>query len=86
MPQTTSHLMLSDEERVELRRLVEEVGEQGAVELLAINRATLARALGSLPVRRATLIALRVVLERRQHRNESALADVATSQKETVGS
>jgi hypothetical protein len=74
--------MLSDEERIELRRLVEEVGEQSAVELLGVNRATLARALGSLPVRRATLIALRLVLERRRPCNRSALAAVAVSPEE----
>ncbi|WP_437656675.1 hypothetical protein [Sorangium sp. So ce1182] len=61
--------MLSDEERAELRRLVAEVGERGAVELLQFSRATLARALGSLPVRRATLIALRVVLQGRRPRD-----------------
>lgn len=69
MPQATSHLTLSDEERVELRCLVAEVGERGAVELLELNRATLARALGSLPVRRATLIALRLVLQGRRPRD-----------------
>jgi hypothetical protein len=75
--------MLLDEERAELRRLVDEVGEPAAVELLGVNRATLARALGSLPVRRATLTTLRLVLEKRRPRDWSGFANTAISQSET---
>jgi hypothetical protein len=66
MSQATSDQALSPDERAELHRLVNELGERAAVDRLGVNRATLARALGSLPVRRATVIALRVALTQRR--------------------
>jgi hypothetical protein len=65
---------LSAAERTELLGLVEELGELAACKLLEINRATLARAIACLPVRRATVIALRLVLKKRRSRSETRAA------------
>lgn len=65
MPKVTSDMQLSLAEQAELCRFVEEAGERAAVELFKINRSTLARVLGRLPVRRATLAVVRMALVQR---------------------
>lgn len=75
MLQTTSPLMLEDEEHVDLHRLVIDVGEQDASEALAC-------ALRSLPVDRAMLRAQQLVIEELRHLASSALVDTTISQKE----
>jgi hypothetical protein len=53
---------VSAEDRERIKRIVSEVGERRAVELLGIPRTTLGRALAELPVRSGTRIALRQTL------------------------
>ena len=64
MRKTKTDLLLSLAEQAELRRFVEEAGEKTAIGELKIDRSTLARALGGLPVRRSTLTVLRLTLTR----------------------
>lgn len=65
MRKAKTDLLLSPAEQAELHRFVEEAGEKTAVGELKIDRSTLARALGGLPVRRSTLTVLRLTLARR---------------------
>ena len=65
MRKANSNLVLTLAEQTELRAFVEEVGERAAISELKIDRSTLARALGGLPVRRSTLTVLRLTLAQR---------------------
>lgn len=65
MSKAKSDLLLSLTEQAELLRFVQEAGEKNAARELKIDRSTLARALGRLPVRRSTLTVLRLTLARR---------------------